>query len=245
MGDRVARWQEEEKRLRELVRTFKERAKYSPDWAKRANAMESRWQRWVDEGPPPAPVVDHPIRVRLRGADSARRVVDLRDVAIPGIVRRFSDEVHLGERVGLIGPNGSGKTHLIRLLAGEDVAHEGDVVLGNRVSAGLFTQLNARADFAGARRAGARDAPDRRPRARDGARWPATGCRTPRRAPTRRCRAASGRAWRSSPSRSRATTCCCSTSRRTTSTSSPPRRSRPRWTASRGRWSRSPTTARS
>jgi ATPase subunit of ABC transporter with duplicated ATPase domains len=164
MGDRVTRWHEEEKRLRELVRTFKERAKYSPDWAKRANAMESRWQRWVDEGPPPAPVVDHPIRVRLRGGDSARRVVDLRGVAIPGIVRRFSDEVHLGERVGLIGPNGSGKTHLMRLLAGEDIPHEGRVVLGNRVSPGLFTQLNAREEFAGGgvlelvmRRTGARE----------------------------------------------------------------------------------------
>jgi ATPase subunit of ABC transporter with duplicated ATPase domains len=164
MGDRVARWHEEEQRLRELVRTFKERARYSPDWAKRADAAESRWHRFADPGPPPAPVVDHPIRVRLRGADSARRVVDLRDVAIPGIVRRFSDEVRLGERVGLIGPNGSGKTHLMRLLAGEDVAHEGRVALGSRVSAGLFTQLNARPDFAGAgvlelvmRRTGARE----------------------------------------------------------------------------------------
>ncbi len=74
MGDRLQRWKDEEARLRELVRRFKERAKYSPDWAKRADAAETRWQRWVDDGPPPAPVVDHAIRVRLRGGDSARRV---------------------------------------------------------------------------------------------------------------------------------------------------------------------------
>jgi ATPase subunit of ABC transporter with duplicated ATPase domains len=49
----------------------------------------------------------------------------------------------------VIGPNGSGKTHLIRLLAGEQIPHDGELRLGNRVSAGLFTQLNARADLAG------------------------------------------------------------------------------------------------
>jgi ATPase subunit of ABC transporter with duplicated ATPase domains len=148
MGDRLARWKEEEKRLRELVRLFKERAKYSTDWAKRAKAMESRWKRFVADGPPPAPVSDQHIKVRLRGGDSARRVLDLRKLSIDGLVRPFSEEVHFGERIGVIGPNGSGKTHLIRLLAGEHVAHGGDLVLGPRVSPGLFTQLNARPDFA-------------------------------------------------------------------------------------------------
>jgi ATPase subunit of ABC transporter with duplicated ATPase domains len=148
MGDRLARWKAEEQRLRELTRLFKERAKYARDWAKRANAMETRWRRWLDEGPPPAPVVDHAIKVRLRGGDSARRVVALRQVEIEGLMRPFSEEVYFGERVGLIGPNGSGKTHLMRLLAGEELQAAGDVVIGNRVSPGLFTQLNARDDFA-------------------------------------------------------------------------------------------------
>ena len=42
MGDRLERWHQEEKRLRELVQIFKERAKYSPDLTKRANAFETR-----------------------------------------------------------------------------------------------------------------------------------------------------------------------------------------------------------
>ena len=149
LGDALRRWKDEERRLRELVRLFKERAKYSPDWAKRANAMESRLKRHVADGPPPAPVTDQHIKVRLRGGDSARRVIALRDVAIDGLVRPFEEEVHFGERVGIVGPNGSGKTHLIRLLAGDAVPHGGEVVIGNRVSPGLFTQLNARPDFAG------------------------------------------------------------------------------------------------
>jgi ATPase subunit of ABC transporter with duplicated ATPase domains len=150
MGDRLQRWKAEELRLREMVRVFKERAKYSPVWAKKADAAESRWKRWVDDGPPPPPVVDHSIKVRLRGGDSARRVVAFHDVGIDGLVEPFEDEIHFGERVGLIGPNGTGKTHVMRLLAGEHVPHEGRVVLGPRVSPGLFTQLGSREDLTGA-----------------------------------------------------------------------------------------------
>ncbi|MEA2168576.1 MAG: hypothetical protein QOF76_1876 [Solirubrobacteraceae bacterium] len=148
MGDKVARWHAEEKRLREQVRIFKERAKYSSEWAPRAKAAESRWKRFADEGPPPAPVTDQAVKMRLIGGDSARRVVDLRAVAIDGLTEAYTDEIHFGERIGVIGPNGSGKTHLIRLLAGEAVDHAGELVLGPRVSPGLFTQLNARPDFA-------------------------------------------------------------------------------------------------
>ena len=61
-----------------LMKTFKERAKYSSDWAKRADAAETRWRRFSETGPPPAPVVDTSIVVRMRGGDSARRVLDLR-----------------------------------------------------------------------------------------------------------------------------------------------------------------------
>jgi ATPase subunit of ABC transporter with duplicated ATPase domains len=64
-------------------------------------------------------------------------------------VQPFSDEIHFGERVGLIGPNGSGKTHLIQLLAGDRAPDGGELLLGPRVSAGHFTQLNLRGDFAG------------------------------------------------------------------------------------------------
>ena len=149
LGDAVRRWRDEERRLRELVRTFKERAKYSSDWAKKADAAETRWRRFAEPGPPPEPVTDRHIRVRMRGGDSARRVLALRELGIPGLVLPFSDEVHFGERVAVIGPNGGGKTQLMRLLAGEPVEHTGEVVVGNRVSPGFFTQLNMRPALAG------------------------------------------------------------------------------------------------
>jgi ATPase subunit of ABC transporter with duplicated ATPase domains len=149
LEDRLAQWKHQERRLFRFYKTMKQRAAISDVLANRADAAETRWRRFVDAGPPPAPVTDQQIKVRIRGADSARIVVALRDVGIEGLLRPFEDEIHFGERVGLIGPNGSGKTHLLRLLVGEPVPHEGEVRIGNRVSAGLFTQLNERPDLEG------------------------------------------------------------------------------------------------
>ncbi len=149
LGDAVKRWRDEERRLFRLMKTFKERAQYASDWAKRANAAETRWRRFREDGPPPAPVVDATIALRLRGGDSARRVLDLRSLGIGGLVLPFSEEIHFGERVGVIGPNGSGKTEVMRVLAGLRAPDDGECVVGPRVSPGLFTQTQTRADLAG------------------------------------------------------------------------------------------------
>jgi ATPase subunit of ABC transporter with duplicated ATPase domains len=61
----------------------------------------------------------------------------------------FDLEVWYGERVAVLGSNGSGKSHFLRLLAGEQVAHVGGARLGARVSPGLFAQTHARPDLAG------------------------------------------------------------------------------------------------
>jgi ATPase subunit of ABC transporter with duplicated ATPase domains len=87
--------------------------------------------------------------VRIRGGDSARRVLDLRSLGIEDLVSPFSEEIHFGERVGLIGPNGSGKSELTRVLAGVREPDSGELVVGPRVSTGFFTQLQTRADLAG------------------------------------------------------------------------------------------------
>jgi ATPase subunit of ABC transporter with duplicated ATPase domains len=149
LGDAVKRWRDEERRLYQLMKTFKERARYSSDWAKKADAAETRWRRFKDSGPPPAPVLDASITVRMRGGDSARRVLDLRSLGIDGLVSPFSDEIHFGERVGMIGPNGSGKSELMQVLAGAREPDSGELVVGPRVSTGFFTQLQSRRDLAG------------------------------------------------------------------------------------------------
>jgi ATPase subunit of ABC transporter with duplicated ATPase domains len=149
LGDAVKRWHEEERRLFRLMKTFKERARYAPDWAKRADAMETRWNRFRAPGPPPSPVADQAIAVRIRGSDSARIVLDLRSLQMADLILPFSNEIHFGERVGVIGPNGSGKSALMQVLAGAREPDGGALRIGPRVSTGFFTQLQSRADFAG------------------------------------------------------------------------------------------------
>src|SRR3954451_20564659 len=150
LGDAVKRWREEERRLYQLMKTFKERARYSSDWAKKADAAETRWRRFADSGPTPAPVTDQQVRMRIRGGDSARLALVVKQLGITDLVKPFSEEVHFGERVGVVGPNGGGKTHLMQAFGGESSAPPaGEVRIGNRVSVGHFTQLNVRGDFTG------------------------------------------------------------------------------------------------
>ena len=147
LGDAVRRWQEEERRLYHLMRTFKERARYHDSWAKRADAMETRWKRFRDAGPPPAPVTDQPITVRIRGGDSARIVLRMRGLAIDGLIEPFDEEIHFGERVALLGPNGTGKSSLMNVLVGGAKPDDGELVVGPRVEVGRFTQLQRRRDL--------------------------------------------------------------------------------------------------
>ncbi len=149
LGDALKRWNDEERRLHAHMRIMKARAAQNFKNATKANAAETRWEKFVKAGPPPPPVADQQIHVKLRGADSARRVLNIVDVSIGDLFFPFSDEVHFGERVGLIGPNGTGKTHLLRALAFEIEPDEGTITLGPRTSVGTFTQINDRPDFIG------------------------------------------------------------------------------------------------
>lgn len=149
LGDAVARWNDEERRLYQHMKVMKARAAQNFKNATKADAAETRWKKFVAAGPPPPPVPDQQILVSLRGADSARRVVKIDDVSVNDLFFPFSDEVHFGERVGLIGPNGTGKTHLLRALAGAVPTTEGTITFGPRTSVGMFTQVNDRPEFRG------------------------------------------------------------------------------------------------
>lgn len=149
LGDALKRWNDEERRLFHHMKIMKQRAAQNFKNATKANAAETRWEKFVAIGPPPPPVPDQQIYVSLRGADSARRVVKLEQVSVGDLFFPFSDEVHFGERLGLIGPNGTGKSHLLGALAGTITEVDGVVHFGPRTSIGMFTQVNDRPDFQG------------------------------------------------------------------------------------------------
>ncbi len=149
LGDARKRWEDEERRLYRHMKIMKQRAAANFKNATKANAAETRWEKFVAAGPPPPPVPDQHIHVALRGADSARRVVMLDEVSVGDLFLPFSEEIHFGERVGLIGPNGTGKTHLLDAIEGAREADEGSIRFGPRTSVGRFTQVHHRPDFAG------------------------------------------------------------------------------------------------
>lgn len=149
MGDELKRWNDEERRLFHHMKIMKQRAAQNFKNATKANAAETRWEKFVAAGPPPPPVADQQIYVNLRGADAARRVAKFESVSVGDLFIPFSDEIHHGERVGLIGPNGTGKSHLLAVLNGATPPDEGKVTFGPRTSVGMFTQVNDRPDFHG------------------------------------------------------------------------------------------------
>src|SRR5438477_12830856 len=51
-----------------------------------------------------------------------------------------SFQLNPGEKVGLVGPNGSGKTTMFRMIVGEEAPDEGDVSVPKRTTIGYFRQ---------------------------------------------------------------------------------------------------------
>ncbi|GAC1609670.1 MAG: ATP-binding cassette domain-containing protein [Mycobacteriales bacterium] len=143
------RWDEEHQRLRKLVITMREQAKISPDMANRYHAMQTRLDKFVTAGPPPEQVVDQKVSMRLRGGRTGVRAAVCESLELTGLMKPFDLEVFYGERVAVLGSNGSGKSHFLRLLAGQDVPHTGVARLGARVVTGWFAQTHDQPELHG------------------------------------------------------------------------------------------------
>ncbi len=142
------RYAEERDRLADMVKEMKRKAAYNDKWAARARNAEHRLDRFEERNAPPAKPEVQNVRMRIEGGRTGKVALRLRGLEIAGIARPFDAEVWFGERLGVIGPNGSGKTHFLRLLAGEAVDHAGEWKLGARVEPALFAQLHERPDIA-------------------------------------------------------------------------------------------------
>ncbi|KIF76228.1 ABC transporter [Streptomyces sp. 150FB] len=143
------RWDEEHARLKALVLRLRQQAAISPDMASRYHAMQTRFKRFEDAGAPPEPPREQEISMRLRGGRTGLRAITVKDLELTGLMKPFSLEVFYGERVAVLGSNGSGKSHFLRLLAGDDVRHTGEWKLGARVVAGHFAQTHAHPELRG------------------------------------------------------------------------------------------------
>jgi ATPase subunit of ABC transporter with duplicated ATPase domains len=128
---------------------YRQKASYNSDMASRLQAAVTRLRRFEEAGPPELAPREQNVRMRLRGSRTGKRAVICENLELTGLAEPFSAEVWYGERVGVLGANGSGKSSFLRVLAGGDVAHTGVARLGARVVPGLFVQTHARPDLAG------------------------------------------------------------------------------------------------
>ncbi len=84
------------------------------------------------------------------GQASGKLVAELEGVnyAVGGqrLVKELSLIVSRGDRIGLVGPNGIGKTTLLRLLLGELEADSGHIKRGTRLQVAYFDQMRNRLD---------------------------------------------------------------------------------------------------
>ncbi len=88
--------------------------------------------------------------VRMAAASanaSGKKVVEMQDVSFSfgdrTLIENFSTTIFRGDRIGLIGANGTGKTTLLKLLLGELQPQAGEVKTGTQLQIAYFDQYRA------------------------------------------------------------------------------------------------------
>jgi ATPase subunit of ABC transporter with duplicated ATPase domains len=143
------RWDEKHAQLKKLVVDLGQYAARSDAMASRYAAAQTRLRKFEEAGPPPEPPRKQDIRMRLRGGRTGVRAITCADLELTGLMSPFDLEVFYAERVAVLGSNGSGKSHFLRMLAGQPIAHGGRWKLGARVVPGYFAQTHAHPELEG------------------------------------------------------------------------------------------------
>ena len=160
------RWDEEHAKLKQLVLHYKIKAEYNDGMASQYRAAQTRLRKFEEAGPPTEQPREQQVTMRLRGGRTGKRAVVCEQLELTGLMRPFDLEVWYGERVAVLGSNGSGKSHFLRLLAagGTDpdvehrpvgdveikpVQHRGRAKLGARVRPGWFVQTHEHPELIG------------------------------------------------------------------------------------------------
>jgi ATPase subunit of ABC transporter with duplicated ATPase domains len=160
------RWDEEHAKLKQLVLHYKIKSEYNDGMASQYRAAQTRLRKFEEAGPPTEQPREQQVTMRLTGGRTGKRAVVCERLELTGLMRPFDLEVWYGERVAVLGSNGSGKSHFLRLLAagGSDpdvehrpvgdveikpVLHAGKAKLGARVRPGWFVQTHEHPELIG------------------------------------------------------------------------------------------------
>ncbi|MFN2471461.1 MAG: ribosomal protection-like ABC-F family protein [Gaiellaceae bacterium] len=139
---------------------FVERFRYKKDKAKQAQAKLTQIGRLAKERAGHTGELDRLTAKRrslgfefLQPPRSGRTVLETESLAVSAGDRRLLTNVSFalerGEHVGLVGPNGTGKTTLLETLLGRREPDEGRVRLGHGVEPAYFSQQEAELDTRG------------------------------------------------------------------------------------------------
>lgn len=160
------RWDEEHQKIKDLVQMLKVKAKFNDGLASRYQAAQTRLRKFEEIGPPQEIPIEQNVKMRLKGGRTGKRAVVCEKLSLTGLVAPFDLEIWFGERIGILGANGSGKSHFLRLLAAggtdpelehlpisdvtiDPVEHEGKAKLGARIRPGWFAQTHHHPELVG------------------------------------------------------------------------------------------------
>ena len=154
MDELRRRWDEKHQQLKDLVRNLRQKAEFNDGMSSRYQAALTRLAKFEEAGPPQERPREQNVRMRLKGGRTGVRAITCQQLELTGLMQPFDVEVFYGERVAVLGSNGSGKSHFLRLLAAGDsestsVAHAGRWKLGARVVPGHFAQTHDHPEFVG------------------------------------------------------------------------------------------------
>ena len=114
----------------------------SEKFAKRAKAIQNRLDH-MDKLERPL-MERRRMELKLHGWRGSQKVLEFKHVSKAFGTRKVLQHVNLvlhhGERVGVIGPNGTGKSVLLRLALGTLTPDAGDVIVGPSVTSGYYAQ---------------------------------------------------------------------------------------------------------
>lgn len=97
-----------------------------------------------------APKQDDNIEIEVGAARLGRKIIELENIekayGDQVLIKDFSYILLRDDRIGIIGPNGMGKSTLLRIITGEITPDKGSVEIGETVKIGFFTQESSEMD---------------------------------------------------------------------------------------------------
>mgnify|MGYP001469624077 CR=1 FL=1 len=142
-------WQEEDDKIHKLNRKIMSESRWAVEGIrarrKRNQRRVKNLQKLRDQKKSYIPRVGKANMILASEKKSGQSVVDAKNInknfASKCIIRDFSIQIKQGDRIGIVGPNGIGKTTLIKILLGEVQPDLGEIKLGSNLIIAKFDQM--------------------------------------------------------------------------------------------------------